>query len=158
MLAIIPVVSQSPISTPFAVPSFGSGPTSQNPLRRQPPLWMLIMVQLDARQFDFTPDDIAPLLGIQAKHVRKYCCKLWPDNSGHWKLSFEDAAVLIQRVCRDGSRLPEAMNLWRELSSAGIVKPGFPDNNPDIKRAELAISQFQAQQAQQRRMSREMAD
>lgn len=104
-----------------------------------PPLWMLIVAQLDADQFDYRPREIAQLLDLNPDHMRFYCRALWPKWEGHYLLDFEQTAVLIYRICSGSRKLPSSDALFAQLKNAGIIGPQFPHDCPLVAAARRAI-------------------
>lgn len=110
-----------------------------------PPLWQLLVVQLNPDQFDYTPADVAELVGTEDQSVRRHCRNLWPNRQGRFfRLEFDEVVQLICRVCRDGQRLPDRQHLYQELLQQHIITPNFPQDSPAVLRAIAAVQRARA--------------
>lgn len=104
-----------------------------------PPLWTLIVVQLDPTLFEYKPRDIAMLIGINVGQVRHYCHQLWPEWEGSYLMDFDQAVVLIYRIARDARKLPNRAALFEKLKQDGVVNEQFPKQNEKVERGLRAI-------------------
>lgn len=82
--------------------SLGGAPTNA------PKLWERIAASLPERDPDaeyYTPEDLAPLLGVQRRSLYPHLDDLFPNHEGEWRMSHEQAVRLIKRVCRAGKKV-----------------------------------------------------
>jgi hypothetical protein len=117
-----------------------------HPVAMAPALWMLVLAQINPYKFDYAVADLSPLVNLKDHSVRNYCRLIWPDWVGHYVLTYEQMAVLVYRVCRDGQRLPKATDLHRDLLNSGAITSHFPHDRLDIcQRAAKAITDERAE-------------
>ena len=102
-----------------------------------PPLWMMIVAQLEVLQFEFTPQQIAKLFHVVPEDVRKNCRALWPAQEGQWSLEFDQAAVVIYRMARGCRKLDPAV-LIADLHRRGLTGDMVREH-PNVARAQKAI-------------------
>jgi hypothetical protein len=69
--------------------------------------WQQIVERLPQRAADewYTLRDLSPFLGVKPNSLSKHARDLWPQHTGHWRLSFEEASRLIRRVCLAGKKV-----------------------------------------------------
>ena len=106
-------------------------------------LWMLIVAQLNPYDIEYSVADIAALLQMQPHALRHYCRRFWKvRDERYYYLSFEQAAILIYRVCRDAhrSKLPQVAELQQRLLDTSRITPNFPHDFPRIAHAHAAIT------------------
>jgi hypothetical protein len=69
-----------------------------------------IIDRLPVRDEDewYTPEDIAPLLGVKVRQVRYYCHAIWKnhDPKSQWRLRRAEAERLIRKAYFSGSKIP----------------------------------------------------
>ncbi len=105
-----------------------------------PPLWTLIVAQLDLTLFEYKPRDIAALMGINVGQVRHYCHQVWPEwEGGQYLMEFDQAVVLIYRIARDARKLPDRAALFERLKQDGAVDEMRPKQNERVVRGLKAI-------------------
>lgn len=119
-----------------------------------PPLWQLIVSLLNVEMFDFTPEYLSDFLHISPAMIRHYCRQLWPDfPTTHYRLDFDQAAVLVHRVCRDSRKVPNAEELYMRMVKGEMIRAdfaAFAATCPHIRRAVTAIQQYREQASKTR--------
>jgi hypothetical protein len=112
-------------------------------------LWQLMVAQLDVSHFEYSVAEIAGLFGKCAHAITPYCRALFPRESGArravHRLDFEQAVLLIRKVCRDGKRLPDVRSLYQRLRAEGIITRNFPADHPSCRAAEIFLARRRAE-------------
>ncbi len=115
--------------------------------RLVPAAWVLFVAKLEPTSFDYRTRDLSNLLCTKIEHVRHYCNELWPAWEGQYLMDFDQAAVLIYRICRSARRTPARdetarVELFNQLLDSGVIEPDFPRGDPRIERAIKAIEKY----------------
>ena len=104
-----------------------------------PPLWMMLVAQLDGDVFEFTPQQIAKLFRVEACDVREHCRELWPGRrgQGQWSLEFDQAAIVIYRMARRTRKL-DPRTVLEDLKASGLTGGAIKAHH-NVTRAHRAI-------------------
>lgn len=132
-LAGLPALPTGPATPALTVVAPAVAPVAAARPKRMPPTWMLVVAQVNALALEYSTEDLAPLLKMTPRQLRRHCKKLWPQAGAEvrgahrqYRLDFAQACVLIYCVSRDGNTLKSSA-LWDELTAEGTISSSFPE-------------------------------
>ena len=113
-----------------------------------PALWLLLVAQLDLTHFEYSTSEIAALFGYRTHAITPYCRRMFPREAGEprmvHRLDFQQAVLLIRKICREGKRLPNATMLYHRLQREGAISANFPTDHPSCRAAEKFLAERRA--------------
>jgi hypothetical protein len=96
-----------------------------NQLLADVPLWRLLAALLPQKVTKsewYTPREISRVCGLRPRSIMHHCRALFPNWEGQYRLSREQAEMVLQRVCSSGRKLPSRESIEAKVIAKRVAK------------------------------------